>query len=238
MRFTEALTGAACQFGLELSPGQIEAFSLYNELLLAWNEKINLTAITDPQDVAVKHIIDSLSCYDPEFFPPGCAVVDVGTGAGFPGLPLKIFRPDLRLTLMDSLNKRLVFLQAVVDRLALTDVTLVHARAEDAGRAKEHRERYRLGLSRAVARLNVLAELCMPMVSVGGYFIALKGSQYQDELDEAGKALTLLGGQVAAVRPVRLPGLDDGRAVIYVKKTTATPANFPRRPGVAEKKPL
>lgn len=238
MNFADALTGAASCFGLELTPEQVAAFSLYNELLVAWNEKINLTTITDPQEVAVKHVIDSLSCYDPELFPEDSTAVDVGTGAGFPGLPLKIFRPDIRLTLMDSLNKRLLFLQEVVDRLALKDVTLVHARAEEAGRSKQHRERYRLGLSRAVARLNVLAELCLPLIACGGYFIALKGAQYREELQEADKALTMLGGQVAAVRTVRLPGLDDGRAVIYVRKTAATPANFPRRPGIPEKKPL
>ena len=238
MKFAEALTGAAREFGLELSPEQIAAFSLYNELLVSWNEKVNLTAITEPQEVAVKHIIDSLSCYDPEIFPEKCTAVDVGTGAGFPGLPLKIYRPDIRLTLMDSLNKRLVFLQEVVDKLGLTDVTLIHARAEDAGRSKEHRGKYQIALSRAVARLNVLAELCLPMVSSGGYFVALKGAQYRQELQEADKAITILGGHVATVRPVHLPGLDDSRAVIYIRKAAVTPAEFPRRPGIPEKKPL
>lgn len=238
MTFTASLAAAAADSGLALSPAQLEAFAVYNDLLLAWNEKVNLTAITAPQEVAVKHVVDSLSCYDAGFFPAGCSLVDVGTGAGFPGLPLKIYRPDIRLTLLDSLNKRLAFLAEVVARLGLTGVALVHARAEEAGRQKDHRERYQVATSRAVARLNALAELCLPLVDVGGHFVALKGAQYREELDEAGRAIALLGGKVEAVRPVRLPGLDDSRAVIYIRKAAPTPSAYPRRPGMPEKKPL
>jgi 16S rRNA (guanine527-N7)-methyltransferase len=238
MTFADCLAAAAAESGINLSPAQIGAFVTYNELLLAWNEKVNLTAITAPQEVAVKHVIDSLASYDEKYFPAACAVVDVGTGAGFPGLPLKIFRPDIRLTLLDSLNKRLIFLQEVVERLALRDVALVHARAEEAGRRQSHRERYQVAVSRAVARLNVLAELCMPFVAVGGHFVALKGAQYREEIDEAATAVTALGGRVDAVRSVRLPGLDDSRAVIFVRKTAPTPSAYPRRPGIPEKKPL
>lgn len=238
MTFIASLEAAAAGYGLDLSPVQLEAFAVYNEMLVDWNEKVNLTAITSPQEVAVKHIIDSLTCYDEGVFPAACSLVDVGTGAGFPGLPLKIFRPDIRLVLLDSLNKRLSFLGAVVERLGLRGVELVHARAEEAGRLKGRREHYQLATSRAVARLNVLAELCLPLVAVGGSFIALKGAQYQEELAEAERAIALLGGQVDTVKPVRLPGLDDTRAVIYVRKTAPTPAAYPRRPGLPEKKPL
>lgn len=238
MTFADCLAAAAAASGLSLTPAQLGAFAGYNELLLAWNAKVNLTAITDPQEVAVKHVIDSLAGYDEQYFPAACTVVDVGTGAGFPGLPLKIFRPDIRLTLLDSLNKRLSFLHAVVERLALRDVVLIHARAEEAGRQQDHRERYQVAVSRAVARLNVLAELCLPFVAVGGHFVALKGAQYREELDEAAKAVAALGGAVDAVKPVRLPGLDDSRAVIYVRKAVPTPPSYPRRPGVPEKKPL
>lgn len=238
MTFAACLAANAAEYGLTLSPVQLDAFAAYNDLLLSWNEKINLTAITDPGEVAVKHIIDSLSCYDEALFPPGCAVIDVGTGAGFPGLPLKIYRPDIRLTLLDSLNKRLTFLREVVDTLGLADVELVHARAEEAGRRKDHRDRYQVATSRAVARLNVLAELCLPFVAPGGHFIALKGAAYREELAEAAKAIAALGGQVAVVRPVSLPSLDDARAVIYIRKTGTTPAAYPRRPGTPEKKPL
>ena len=238
MTFAARLAAAADAYGLALTPAQVEAFAVYNDLLIAWNDKINLTAITDPQEVAVKHIIDSLSCHDPAFFPEGCALVDVGTGAGFPGLPLKIFRPDLRLTLLDSLNKRLTFLREVVDRLGLGGVELVHARAEEGGRDKSRRDRYQVAVSRAVARLNTLAEFCLPFVAPGGHFVALKGAQYREELEEAGRAIAALAGEVAAVRPVRLPGLDDTRAVIYIRKQAPTPAAYPRRPGLPEKKPL
>lgn len=238
MTFAASLAAAAAESGLSLTPAQIEACADYNDLLVAWNEKVNLTAITAPQEVAVKHVIDSLSCYDDKYFPASAAVVDVGTGAGFPGLPLKIYCPGIRLTLLDSLNKRLNFLREVVERLGLTGVEIVHARAEEAGRQKDHRDRYMVATSRAVARLNVLAELCLPFVAVGGHFVALKGAQYREELDEAGRAIAVLGGEVAEVRPVRLPGLDDSRAVIYIRKVSPTPAAYPRRPGLPEKKPL
>lgn len=238
MTFAASLAAAAKESGLVLTQAQIEAFAAYNDLLLAWNEKVNLTAITAPQEVAVKHVVDSLSCYDEKIFPAAVSVVDVGTGAGFPGLPLKIYRPGIRLTLLDSLNKRLNFLREVVERLGFTGVEIVHARAEEAGRMKDHRDRYMVATSRAVARLNALAELCLPFVAVGGHFVALKGAQYREELDEAGRAIAALGGQVAEVRPVRLPGLDDSRAVIYIRKVSPTPSAYPRRPGLPEKKPL
>ncbi|MDR3560971.1 MAG: 16S rRNA (guanine(527)-N(7))-methyltransferase RsmG [Negativicutes bacterium] len=238
MSFSEILAAAAHEYGIALGEAELNAFSTYNDLLLTWNEKINLTTIVEPGEVAVKHIIDSLSCYDAELFPIGCRVVDVGTGAGFPGLPLKIIRPDIELTLLDSLNKRLLFLQEVVDALQLQGVSFLHARAEDAGRSKDQRDGYHVALSRAVARLNVLCELCLPLVRSGGCFIALKGAQFKDEMEEAHRALKVIGGQIASVRTVKLPGIVDQRAVIYIRKTTSTPAAYPRRAGLPEKKPL
>ncbi|MBP2642344.1 MAG: rsmG [Firmicutes bacterium] len=238
MNFVDAFCEAAEKIGLEFETSQIEAYRLYQELLIEWNQKVNLTAITQPDEIAIKHMIDSILCYDPNVFPAECSVIDVGTGAGFPGLPLKIFRPDLKLTLLDSLNKRLVFLQEVVNRLALKDVILVHSRAEDGARKKEHRDIYQVAVSRAVARLNVLSELCLPYVKPGGSFIALKGLHYQEEVAGAKTAITCLGGEIGQIKPVKLPGLDDGRAIIYITKIKATPKNFPRRPGVPEKIPL
>ncbi|MBP2651239.1 MAG: rsmG [Firmicutes bacterium] len=238
MNFVEALEDAASQSNIELNSSQIEAFRYYQELLLVWNEKMNLTAITKPADIAVKHIIDSLMCYDQEVFTNGCSIIDVGTGAGFPGLPLKIFCPDVQLTLLDSLNKRLVFLQEVVDKLGLKNVKIIHARAEDGARNKEFRDKYDVAVSRAVARLNVLTELCLPFVRRGGYFVALKGAQYQEEVDGAVEAIKILGGSIRLVNPVKLPGLDDSRAIIYINKVGPSPNNYPRRPGVPEKNPL
>lgn len=238
MSFSEIFRQVAEEYGIVLTTEQVTAFTLYQELLLSWNEKMNLTAITEPREVAVKHMIDSLSCYDEQYFATGCKVVDVGTGAGFPGLPLKIYRPDIQLTLVDSLNKRLTFLQDVVSQLGLQDVNLIHARAEEAGRMKDQRDRHAISVSRAVARLNTLAELCLPFVKPGGYFIALKGAQYQEEILEAESAIRTLAASIVDVRPISLPGLDDRRAVIYIRKDKPTPAAYPRRPGTPEKKPL
>jgi len=236
--FKEVLDQAAREYGLQLTEEQIAAFTKYFEILVEWNEKINLTAITAPDDVAIKHMIDSLSCYDEAIFKKGASIIDVGTGAGFPGLPLKIFRPDLKLTLFDSLNKRILFLQAVADCLGISDINFIHSRAEDGGKNKQLRESYDIAVSRAVARLNVLSEWCLPFVAVGGFFIALKGSQYSLEVDEAQGAIQRLGGEIAKIENIKLPGLDDIRAVIYIKKIKKTPLAFPRRPGTAEKKPL
>lgn len=236
--FQEMLAAAAAEYGLTLSGAQLAAMDTYYRLLVEWNQKMNLTAITQPEEVAVKHMVDSLSCYEPDIFSPGVSLIDVGTGAGFPGLPLKIYQQDIALTLMDSLNKRLNFLQEVIGQLGLTGVTTVHARAEEGGRQKQHREVYQLAVSRAVARLNVLCELCLPFVKPGGWFVALKGAQYEEEVSQAAAAITKLGGKVENIKPVALPGLTDKRAVIYIKKVAVTPASYPRKAGTPEKKPL
>lgn len=238
MTFRAALAQAAAAYGLNFSLDQHAGFEQYYNLLIEWNEKINLTAITEPDEVAVKHMIDSLTCLDSAYFPSGCTVIDVGTGAGFPGLPLKIFRPDIKLILLDSLNKRLNFLQEVVDKLNLTEVKLIHSRAEDGGRATALREKHQVAVSRAVARLNVLCEYCLPFVQVGGSFVALKGAKFAEEVTEAKKAVKILGGEIAAVKEVKLPGLEDARAVIYINKIGPTPSQYPRRSGLPEKKPL
>lgn len=236
--FKEAMRQAAHAYGVTLTEAQLTEFVCYHDLLLEWNEKVNLTAITEPEQVAVKHMIDSLSCYKEAWFAPGAAVIDVGTGAGFPGLPLKILRGDLQLTLIDSLNKRVKFLSAVAEHLGLQDVEVVHVRAEDGARKRAYRENFAVAVSRAVARLRVLAELCLPFVRVGGCFIALKGAQYREEMEEAESAIALLGGRIAAVETVKLPGLDDMRAVIYIEKVKKTPKIYPRKAGIPEKNPL
>ncbi len=238
MIFTEALQDAAVKYGLKLTESQISDFNAYYELLVEWNQKINLTALTSPEDVAVKHIIDSLSCFKQELFKPGSSLIDVGTGAGFPGLPLKIYYPELKLTLLDSLNKRVKFLQLVVDKLNLDGVEVIHARSEEAARQKKYREKFDLASARAVARLPILAEYCLPFVKVGGTFIALKGRQYEEEMTEADKAVKVLGGKIAEAMPVKLPGLEDKRAVIYIAKIKKTPAVYPRKAGMPERNPI
>jgi 16S rRNA (guanine527-N7)-methyltransferase len=238
LRFRDVLAQVADEYSLSLTSEQLTSFTTYFEMLLEWNQKINLTAITDPTEVAVKHMVDSLSCYDDEIFKQGARIIDVGTGAGFPGLPLKIFRPDLKLTLFDSLNKRILFLKAVAEQLGINDIEFVHSRAEDGGKNKRFREQYDIAVSRAVARLNVLSEFCLPFVAVGGFFIALKGSQYNQEIKESTGALRQLGGEITKIENVKLPGLDDVRAVVYIKKIKRTLPSYPRRPGAVEKNPL
>lgn len=223
--------------GLIFTEKQIGQFGLYYDHLVQTNRMMNLTALTEPEDVAVKHFIDSLYAYDSRFF-KGKLLIDVGTGAGFPGVPLKIQHPELELVLLDSLAKRLKFLQETARLLDLQQIHFEHMRAEDAGHAKLLRGRFDLAVSRAVARLPVLAEYCLPLVKEGGYVVALKGSKYQEEITEAKKALQILGGQLIEVKEVRLPGLVDGRAVIYIKKVKETPALYPRRAGVPGKAPL
>ena len=238
MEFRDYLREAAEAYGLCLTERMAEQFELYYELLLEWNKKINLTAITEPKEVAIKHMIDSLSCLDEKAFPIGASVIDVGTGAGFPGIPIKIFRPDLKLTLLDSLNKRIKFLQEVVERLELHEVECIHARAEEGARNKRLRENFDVAVSRAVARLQVLAEYCMPFVRIGGYFVALKGMKYAEEAKDGEHAAKVLGGAPCRAVPVHLPSLEDKRAVLYIEKVKATPKAYPRKAGTPDKNPL
>ena len=236
--FTTELRAAAEAASLSLSEEQILKFTRYDALLVDWNERMNLTAITEPRDVAVKHMVDSLTAYDAALFSGAPTVIDVGTGAGFPGIPLKIFDPSIRLTLMDSLAKRLAFLEAVVEDLGLTGVTCVHARAEDAAHEPQRRERYDIAVSRAVARLPVLLEYTLPFVKKGGHLIALKGRTAEEEAKDAKRALKLLGGRLETIRPVTLPGLSDMRAVLTITKIAPTPKAYPRKAGTPAKKPL
>lgn len=232
------LEKAASEYGVELSEKQLQQFQRYYELLIEWNEKINLTAITEPQEVAVKHFIDSVSAWDKKRFEGAKSIIDVGTGAGFPGIPLKIFQPQLKLVLLDSLNKRIKFLQTVVDELQLDNVECIHARAEEGAKNPKLRENFDIAVSRAVARLPVLAEYCIPFVKVGGTFAALKGMKFAEEAEEGKKALQILGGSEPISVEKKLPGLDDKRAVIYVKKIKSTPKKYPRKAGTPDKDPL
>lgn len=238
MEFKQCLHKYCSEVGIDLTDSQMEQFDLYFQMLIEKNKVMNLTAITEVEEVVLKHMLDCLLIYEPEFFGTNAKVCDLGTGAGFPGMPLKIYKPQLNITLMDSLGKRLKWLDEVLCRLGLENIRTCHMRAEDAGSSKQHREGYDLVLSRAVARLSVLAEYCLPLVKVGGYFVAMKASSYEQELNDAHNALHTLGGEVVAVKPVNLPGLDDKRVVIYIKKTKSTPKVYPRRAGIPDKSPL
>ena len=235
--FRSELEQALKAMGLTVTDGQLSQFYAFNERLVETNKVMNLTAITDPKGVAIKHMADSLSCYDPAYFKEGARVLDLGTGAGFPGLPLLIYRPDLNVTFFDSLQKRLTFLENTVSDIGLT-ASFLHGRAEEMAHKPEYRSAFDIVTSRAVARLNILAEWALPYVKTGGYFISLKGAQYEDELAEGEKALQILGGKIAEVRPVHLPGLDDVRAVLYIEKVKESPKKYPRKPKMAAKNPL
>lgn len=237
MEFAEILVQKGLEAGLKFSELQLQQFTRYYEMLVETNKVMNLTAITEPEEVAVKHMIDSLLAYEPAM-QGGKVLADVGTGAGFPGVPLKIYCPSLKVVLIDSLGKRLKFLEQVIEALNLQDITCQHLRAEDAGRSKKHREAYDIVTARAVARLSVLAEYCLPLVKKEGMFIALKGSKFAEEITEANAAVKILGGKLLSSEPVKLPGLDDGRAIIRIKKIKSTPAQYPRKAGTPEKQPL
>ncbi len=221
----------------ELTDDMISKFSLYENLLVEWNEKMNLTAITEHNEVVIKHFADSL--FGLKFIKNSSSVIDVGTGAGFPGLPLKIARPDIKLTLLDSLNKRLNFLTEVKNLLNLSDVTCIHSRAEDGGKSGSSlRESFDVATSRAVANLSVLCEYCLPYVKRGGIFLAYKGSDVDEELANAQNAIETLGGEVTGVYQYNIPDTDINHSVVVITKVRNTPEKYPRLQGKIQKKPL
>lgn len=223
---------------LFLTPRQEEQFRRYFQLLIEWNQKMNLTTLTAEEEVYLKHFYDSLT---PAFyldFSSVQKVADIGSGAGFPGLPLKICFPQLQLTIVDALKKRLLFLEHVLEALQISGVCLVHARAEEAGRNHGHREQYELVMARAVARLSVLAELCLPFVQVGGLFVAMKGAKGEEEAREAEGAIRKLGGRLEKLERFHLPCAAGERHLLLIKKLKPTPSRYPRQPGIPAKKPL
>ena len=236
--FEEILAARAAEAGIPLTAEQIGQFSVYHEMLLDWNTRMNLTALTAPEDVAVKHIIDSLTAYDAALFDGARTLIDVGTGAGLPGIPFAVYAPHLTVTLLDALNKRVRFLTEVTAAMGLQNVRCIHARAEEAARTAEHRAAYDIAVSRAVARLPVLLEYTLPFVRVGGTLLALKGRAYAEEQKEARRAAEVLGGGRITARPVHLPGLDDVRAILTVTKERQTPAAYPRGGGAPTRRPI
>ena len=224
------------EFGLTLDQTAIERLNTYGNLLVEWNEKMNLTAITEPEEVLYKHFLDCLMFFKNVDVKVGATVIDVGTGAGFPGMVLKIARPDIKLTLMDGLNKRLTFLNAVLTELGLEAET-VHMRAEDGGKNKDYREQYDIACARAVANLPVLCEYCIPFVKVGGQFVAMKGSAAQDELTLASNAYNILGCEKPTIICENLRD-NEARAFIIAKKKSQTPPKYPRMGGKIAKSAL
>lgn len=217
---------------------QANDFDTYYRLLIEWNQKINLTAITDEKEAAFKHFIDSVAALKCGLFAKGAKIIDVGTGAGFPGLPLKIYRNDLDVTLMDSLNKRINFLNEIIKTLDLKGVEAIHSRAEELARNKNHREKYDICVSRAVANLSSLTELCMPFVKVGGYFVSLKGPKAESELEDARRAIELLGGEFMEIQNYAIDETDLDHNLVIIKKVKPTEKRFPRNAPKPIKEPI
>lgn len=232
------LIDGAAIYGVELTPTQVKQFMIYKNLLQEWNEKINLTAITDDEGIIKKHFVDSIAILKSGVIKEGSTVIDVGTGAGFPGIPLKIVRPDIKLTLLDSLNKRIKFLETVCNEAELKDVKCVHMRAEDGGRDKQLREKYDIATARAVANMRTLSEYCMPFVKLQGHFVALKGPSGYDEIEEARNAIGMLGGKCKEIIETTIPDEDIKHNLIVVEKNKKTESRFPRAPKQISNKPL
>ena len=223
-------------FNFHFSVEQLEQFFAYMNLLIEWNEKMNLTAIVEPNEIILKHFIDSITIL--KEIDNNSKIIDVGTGAGFPGVPLSIMNPTLKITLADSLNKRLIFLQEVVNQLGLKNIEIIHARAEELGKNKKYRENFDAATSRAVANLSTLSEYLIPLVKVGGKIISMKAGGAQEEIEAAKKAIKILGGEIEGIEEFKLPQTEIERTIILIKKEEHTPNKYPRKAGVPSKEPI
>ena len=230
---SDILKEGSKKLGIELSDSQIDMLIKYKELLVEWNEKINLTAITDDFGVYTKHFLDSLTTLLTDKVQGD--VIDVGTGAGFPGLVLKIAKPEINLTLLDSLNKRINFLKEVANVLEFQNAEFIHSRAEDAGQNKNMRGKFDYAVSRAVAPLNILSEYALPLLKIGGYFIAFKAFEIEDEINEAKSMIGNLGGKIKEINEVKIPFSDITRKIVVIEKIKETPKQFPRKPNKIKK---
>ncbi|PMC35540.1 16S rRNA (guanine(527)-N(7))-methyltransferase RsmG [Bacillus sp. UMB0899] len=224
--------------GIQLSQQQMDQFDKYYKLLVEWNQKMNLTSITEEKDVYLKHFYDSISAAFYFDFSKPLSICDVGAGAGFPSIPINICFPQLNVSIVDSLQKRITFLSHLANELGLKNVQLFHDRAETFGQNKQHRETYDIVTARAVARLSVLSELCIPLVKKDGYFIAMKGSAAQEELEAGKKAVGTLGGNVQQIHSFELPMEESERTIIIIQKEKLTPKKYPRKPGTPNKLPI
>lgn len=224
--------------GIKLTPRQVSSFEIYEQELLQWNEKFNLTAIRDPEGVRTRHFLDSLTCLIEMRDHPPQRLIDVGTGAGFPGIPLKIVLPAMHLTLVESIGKKAQFCSHIAEILNLDHVDVLTNRAEEVGHMPAHRESYDWAVARAVAALPVLVEYLLPLVKVGGFMLALKGESGPQEAQSAERACQLLGGKLKKITPVTLPGVTEQRYLVVIQKCAATPPKYPRRVGVPSRSPL
>ncbi|MBO5505424.1 MAG: 16S rRNA (guanine(527)-N(7))-methyltransferase RsmG [Clostridia bacterium] len=224
----DLFVNTAKKLNIEVSTGQVEKFKKYSELLVEKNKVMNLTSITDDDGIAIKHFIDSILVLSLVEIPENSKIIDVGTGAGFPGIPLKIMREDMEITLLDSLNKRITFLNEVKTALNLEKTVCVHSRAEDGGKNKDLREKFDFSVSRAVAPLKILCEYDLPFVKVGGYFIAMKSAEIDEEIEESRAMIGSLGGKIKEIKEITIPDTDIKRKIVIIEKVKETPKQFPR----------
>jgi len=235
------LIDGAQKMGINLYKEQIKKFSRFLELLAQWNQKINLTSLKTPREIIIKHFLDSISCVkvinkysDTE----GINIIDVGAGAGFPGMPIKIICPSIRLSLLEARKKKALFLEKIIGEMNFQQVEILNGRAETFGKSEDHRERYDIAISRAVAHLNVLSEYCLPLVRVGGLFVAQKGRSYKEETEKSLKTVQVLGGELIGVENVLIPFINQERYLLVIKKIKDTPSEYPRKVGLPQKRPL
>lgn len=238
--FTDRMIDGTKKFGISLSEEQIEKFYHYYEILIEWNKVMNLTAITELEDVIYKHFIDSLSFVKAveETDNNKYNLIDVGSGAGFPGIPLKIVFPNFSVVLLDSLNKRVNFLNEVISKLNLMEIKAVHGRAEDFGKNREYREQFDFCVSRAVANMATLSEYCIPFVKVGGIFVAYKSEKVEEEIEKGNNAIQVLGGKIEKIERFVLTGTDADRSLVVIKKNKRTDKRYPRKAGIPGKEPV
>ena len=234
--FSDLMIDYGKEINIVFTEEQLQKFYQYMNLLIEWNEKINLTAIVEPKEIILKHFIDSLTII--KYIEPNKSVIDIGTGAGFPGIPVKIMREDLDITLLDSLNKRIHFLNEVIQKLELKNITAIHARIEEFAKNKQYRETFDVATSRAVANLTTLSEYMLPMVDLKGMAICMKGSEINEEISKSKNSIKLLGGKIDKIEEFTLPKSDNRRNLILIQKERQTPGKYPRKPGIPSKEPL
>lgn len=237
MELKEILINGCKELSININNNHAEKFIKFKELLILWNQKINLTTITQEEEIITKHFLDSISVLK-YINLSGMKILDVGTGAGFPGLPINIVLPDTHVTLLDSLNKRIEYLKEVKEALMLENIEFIWGRAEDFGVKGEYREQYDISISRAVANMGTLSEYCLPFVKIGGYFISLKGPDIEDELKDSIKAIDVLGGKLDRIEKVKIPYTDITHSIVFIKKIKQTPSGYPRKAGKPSKEPI
>ena len=238
MEYFDILNEASSKVGLEYNIKKHEQFMRYKDLIKEWNEKINLTAIKEDEEIVKKHFIDSMKVFEFDKLKNAKSVIDIGTGGGFPGIPMKIVKPEINIVLLDSLNKRIKFLNEVITDLKLENIKAIHGRAEDFAQQAQYREKFDVAISRAVANLTVLSEFCIPYVKVGGYFVAMKGPAVEEEIKQSTNAIKLLGGRIEHIEEVEIEGSDLKHNLVIISKVSKTHIKYPRKAGMVTKDPL